>query len=125
MARSEYRRCPPRLLLRPGVQAAIASEDNHTVTSPRQTRARLYAGQFATRYFVLYVGWTFDFIPIVWLLRRVTRSPPPPAGSSCNNATIHGYEAMHMIRKGQARWVSSSDVRRQIQFIHRLFEVAA
>ena len=39
--------------------------------------------------------------------------------------TIQGYEAMHMIRKGQARWVSGSDVRRQMQFIHRLFEVAA
>jgi transposase-like protein len=39
--------------------------------------------------------------------------------------TIQGYEAMHMIRKGQARWVSGSDVRRQIQFISRLFEVAA
>ena len=30
-----------------------------------------------------------------------------------------------MIRKGQARWVSGSDVRRQIQFINRLFEVVA
>ena len=39
--------------------------------------------------------------------------------------TIQGYEAMHMIRKGQARWVSGSDVRQQIQFIHNLFEVAA
>ena len=39
--------------------------------------------------------------------------------------TIQGYEAIHMIRKGQARWVSGSDVRRQIQFLHRLFEVAA
>ena len=29
--------CPPRRPLRPGVQAAIASED--TVTSPRRTRA--------------------------------------------------------------------------------------
>ena len=38
--------------------------------------------------------------------------------------TIQGYEAMHMIRKGQARWVSGSDVRRQIQFINKLFEVA-
>ena len=41
-------------------------------------------GQFATRYFVLYVGWTFDFIPVVWLLRRVTRSTgqtaSPPQG---------------------------------------------
>ena len=50
------------------------------LTSPRRTRARLYAGQFATRYFVLYVGWTFDCIPVVWLLRRVTRSAPPPQG---------------------------------------------
>ena len=39
--------------------------------------------------------------------------------------TIQGYEAMHMIRKGQARWVSGSDVRQQIQFINKLFEVAA
>ena len=32
---------------------------------------------------------------------------------------------MHMIRKGQARWVSGLDVRRQIQFINKLFEVVA
>ena len=31
--------CPPRRPLRPAVQAAIASEDTHTVTSPRRTRA--------------------------------------------------------------------------------------
>ena len=30
-----------------------------------------------------------------------------------------------MIRKGQARWVSGSDVWQQIQFINKLFEVAA
>ena len=39
--------------------------------------------------------------------------------------TIQGYEAMHMIRKGQARWVSGWDVRQQIQFINMLFEVVA
>ena len=39
--------------------------------------------------------------------------------------TIPGYEAIHMIRKGQARWVSGSDVQRQIQFINKLFGVAA
>src|SRR5208337_2109921 len=38
--------------------------------------------------------------------------------------TIKGYEALHMIRKGQARWVSS-DVRQQNQFINRLFDLAA
>ena len=32
---------------------------------------------------------------------------------------------MHMIRKGQARWVSGSDGRRQIQFINKLFGVVA
>ena len=30
-----------------------------------------------------------------------------------------------MIRKGQARWVSGSDVRQQIQCINQLFEVVA
>ena len=30
-----------------------------------------------------------------------------------------------MIRKGQARWVSGSAVRQQMQCIHHLFEVAA
>ena len=39
--------------------------------------------------------------------------------------TIQGYEAMHMIRKGQARRVNGSDVRRQIQFINKLVQVAA
>src|SRR6516162_6739666 len=39
--------------------------------------------------------------------------------------TIQGYEAIHMIRKGQVRWVGGSDVRRQIQFIDKLFELAA
>ena len=39
--------------------------------------------------------------------------------------TIEGYEAMHMIRKGQARWISGNHVCRQNQFIARLFELAA
>ena len=39
--------------------------------------------------------------------------------------TIQGYEAMHRIRKGQVRWVSGSDVRRQIQFINKMLGVAA
>ena len=39
--------------------------------------------------------------------------------------TIQGYEAMHMIRKGHARRGSGSNVRRQIQFINKLFPVAA
>jgi hypothetical protein len=38
---------------------------------------------------------------------------------------IEGYEAMHMIRKGQARWVSDDDIRKQNQFIDQLFDLAA
>ena len=39
--------------------------------------------------------------------------------------TIQGYEAIYMTRKGQAWWLNGSDVRRKIQFINKLFEVAA
>jgi transposase-like protein len=39
--------------------------------------------------------------------------------------TIQGYEAIQMIRKGQVRRVNGNDVRRQIQFIEKLFELAA
>jgi transposase, IS6 family len=39
--------------------------------------------------------------------------------------TIQGYEAIHMLRKGQVRWVSGTDVVRQNQFICRVFELAA
>src|ERR1700686_319518 len=38
--------------------------------------------------------------------------------------TIAGYEAIHMIRKGQARWVSADDVRKQNRFIDQLFDLA-
>jgi len=39
--------------------------------------------------------------------------------------TIEGYEAMHMIRKGQVRWLDKGDVIGQRQFIHHLFGIAA
>src|SRR5580658_443232 len=39
--------------------------------------------------------------------------------------TIEGYEAMHMIRKGQVRWLEKGDVIGQRQFIHNLFGIAA
>jgi hypothetical protein len=44
---------------------------------------------------------------------------------SVSAATVHHLEAMHMIRKGQVRWVRGSDVRRQIRFIEKLFELHA
>src|SRR5271170_2943644 len=39
--------------------------------------------------------------------------------------TIQGYEAVHMIRKGQIRWVAGDDLPRQIEFIDHLFDLAA
>jgi transposase-like protein len=39
--------------------------------------------------------------------------------------TIQGYEAVNTLRKGQVRWVSGKDVRRQNQFIETLFELNA
>ena len=39
--------------------------------------------------------------------------------------TIAGYEAIHMIRKGQVRWVSDDDVSQQNRFIDQLFDLAA
>ena len=38
--------------------------------------------------------------------------------------TIQGYEAINMMRKGQVRWVSGTDVLRQIRFIKKLFDLA-
>src|ERR1017187_1913528 len=38
--------------------------------------------------------------------------------------TIQGYEAVHMIRKGQVRWVAGDNLLRQIQFIDSLFDLA-
>jgi IS6 family transposase len=39
--------------------------------------------------------------------------------------TIQGYEAMHMIRKGQVRWLEKGDVNEQVRFISIAFGLAA
>jgi transposase-like protein len=39
--------------------------------------------------------------------------------------TIEGYEAMHLIRKGQVRWLPKGEVVGQPQFIDTLFGAAA
>jgi transposase-like protein len=39
--------------------------------------------------------------------------------------TVEGYEAMHMLRKGQVRWIAGDDVRRQLRFVNKLFDLAA
>ena len=58
-------------------------------------------------------------------IKRRVKAKPGFREFQAARRTIQGYEAMHMLRKGQARWVSGSDVRRQIQFINNLFGVAA
>jgi hypothetical protein len=39
--------------------------------------------------------------------------------------TLQGYEAMHIIRKGQVQGVDKGDISEQITFIAHLFGVAA
>src|ERR1700745_4148066 len=39
--------------------------------------------------------------------------------------TIQGYEAMHMIRKGQIRWLQKGDIAGQVRFVNRAFGLAA
>jgi transposase-like protein len=39
--------------------------------------------------------------------------------------TIHGYEVMHMLRKGQVGGMATGDVLAQNRIINQLFEVAA
>jgi len=39
--------------------------------------------------------------------------------------TIKGYEAMHMVRKGQVEGIGKIDIRGQVRFVESLFEVAA
>ena len=36
-----------------------------------------------------------------------------------------GYEAMHLIRKGQIRWLPKGDVVGQLRFIQTMFGIAA
>ena len=39
--------------------------------------------------------------------------------------TIAGYESMHMIRKGQVKWLAKGDISAQVRFIHEIFGIAA
>ena len=61
IARSEYFLGPPGRPDGAGLHAAIASSESQSVTSPRWTSASSYAGQFPTRYLVLYFGCTLEF----------------------------------------------------------------
>ena len=78
---STFTECTAAMLTLPSFAGPTSARP---VTRTVRMRFSVGTGQFETRYFVLYVGWTFDFIPVVWLLRRVTRSAgqtaPPPQG---------------------------------------------
>jgi hypothetical protein len=37
--------------------------------------------------------------------------------------TLQGFEAMHMIRKGQVRWLAKGDVVGNVRFVNRLFGI--
>jgi transposase, IS6 family len=39
--------------------------------------------------------------------------------------TIQGYEAMHMIRKGQVRWLAKDEIAEQVPFINFIFGLTA
>jgi len=50
----------------------------------------------------------------------------PVSGSGLSMAllnTIEGYEAMHMIRKGQIRWLPKGDTVGQVRFVSHLFSI--
>jgi hypothetical protein len=47
------------------------------------------------------------------------------AGTTGALNTMAGYEAMHMIRKGQIRWLAKNDMVGQVAFIHGIFGIAA
>jgi hypothetical protein len=77
------------------------------------------------------VGQTNKYkVPLMCVARTSSRSSSsfrsrPSHAVKGKRRTIEGYEAMHMIRKGQARWVSDADVRKQNQFIDQLFDLPA
>jgi transposase-like protein len=58
-------------------------------------------------------------------VKRLTRPGLGFASFWTARRTLAGYEAMAMIRKGQVRNISGSDIRAQATFIAGLFQVAA
>ena len=71
---------------------SAASGENQSVMSPRCTSARSYSAQLLTRYFVLYLGWTLEFMLRMWPIGP--KGPPRPGQfanflyDSCTNANF-------------------------------------
>ena len=60
-----------------------------------------------------------------WIVARRRTPNRASENSKRLGERFRGYEAVQMIRKGQARWVAGNDLLLQIQFIDSLFELAA
>ena len=58
-----------------------AALEIQSVMSPRCTRARSYSAQLLTRYFVLYLGWTLEFMQRRW---PIGQKGPPRSEESAN-----------------------------------------
>jgi transposase-like protein len=60
--------------------------------------------------------------------RFIKRLVNPGMGfGSFNTArrTLRGYEAMNMIRKGQVQGIAQGDIQAQVEFVSRIFGIAA
>ena len=105
IAKSENRRGAPGRCDGSGRHAFTASGESQSVTSPRWTSARSYAGQFPTQYLVLYFGWTRYFIHRVWSRSerpvRPRRKKPSRRAWSSSAPTPRGSEKPAAVRDGR------------------------
>ncbi len=58
-------------------------------------------------------------------IKRRINARPRFRSFAAAGRTVQGYEAMHMIRKGQIRWLAKGDATAQIRFIQCVFSLAA
>ena len=54
-------------------------------------------------------------------IKRRVRASQGFRAFACAWRTLQGIEKMHMIRKGQVRWLSKDDIAGQAAFVERLF----
>ena len=111
MARSEYRRCPPRRPLRPGVQAAIASEDNQHRHIATSNEGFVVGSPVRNAILRLIPGMNLRLHPcsVAPAKRHEKYGPnhPTRSGSSCNNATLRpgaSGDGRGAAGSGRSRW---------------------
>ena len=115
MARSEYRRCPPRRPLRPGVQAAIASEDNHTRHIATANEGLVVGRPVRNAILRLIRGMNLRLHPcsVAPAKRHEKYGPNHPARSesSCNNASNECAVVGRPVRNAALCLVPGMDLR--------------